>query len=139
MADIKHYLTIKTRPEAIYNAITTEMGIRNWWTTNCKIRQEVGSVAQFNFSRKYHDEMKVVDLQPNKRVEWECIAGDEEWIGTTIIFELEEQSNITILRFSHENWMRSTDFFANSNYNWAYYLHSLKKYLENGFGEPFRG
>jgi len=139
MADIKQFLTIKTRPEAVYNAITTEMGIKNWWTTNCSVKQKVGSIAQFNFTHKYHDEMKIVDLQPNTLVEWECLVGNEEWIGTTIKFELEEVESKTVLRFSHSDWMSQTDFFASCNYNWGFYLHSLKKYLETGVGEPFRG
>jgi len=72
--------------------------------------------------------MKIIDLQPNKRVEWECLVGDKEWIGTKLIFELEEKDNETILRFTHSNWKAETDFFASCNFQWAYYLVSLKQY-----------
>ena len=82
--------------------------------------------------------MKITDLQLNKRVEWKCIEGDKEWIGTTFIFDLEEKGGNTILRFTHGNWKEETDFFASCNYNWGYYMTSLAKYCEEGKGTPFR-
>ena len=138
MAAIKHYLIIKTSPVKVYEAITTKSGISCWWTNQTEIGNKVSDINVFNFGEKYHNEMKIKDLQPNKRVVWECIEGDKEWIGTSIIFELEEKNGNTILRFTHGNWREETDFFASCNYNWGYYMKSLANYCENGEGTPFR-
>ncbi len=81
--------------------------------------------------------MKIVKLVPNRTVEWECIKGDNEWIGTNFVFNLEEKENETILKFTHAKWREETDFFASCNYHWGYYLRSVKLYCETGSGTPF--
>ncbi|MCG6912560.1 SRPBCC domain-containing protein [bacterium BMS3Abin03] len=139
MPAIKHYLVINSTTKKIYNAFTTKTGITNWWTSQTEIGSKIGDINIFNFGTRYHNEMSIADLQPNKRVEWKCIVGDKEWIGTNFVFELEEKDKDTILRFSHYNWNEETDFFASCNYQWAYYLGSLKQYCETGIGTPFKG
>jgi hypothetical protein len=41
------------------------------------------------------------------------------------------------LRFTHGAWREMTDFFAACNYNWGFYMRSLKAYCETGKGQPF--
>lgn len=76
MADIRHMIIIDAPAEVAYQALTTEKGIRGWWTAETSIRHEIGSIAEFDFGGKYHNEMKITELIPKKRVAWECIAGD---------------------------------------------------------------
>ena len=130
-------MLIKSHPEKVYNAITKTGGLRGWWTIEAKADERVGGTAEFIFGERYYNKMKIMNLQDNKTVEWECLEGDKEWIGTTFLFELEEKNGSTILRFSHSNWKEETDFFASCNYNWGYYLNSLKQYCETGEGTPF--
>jgi len=82
--------------------------------------------------------MEIADLQPDKRIEWKCLAGDKEWIGINLVFELEEKDGETILRFEQNNRKAETDFFASCNFQWAYYLVGLKQYCETGEGTPFK-
>ena len=110
----------------------------NWWTPQTEIGNEIGDINIFDFGNRYHNEMKIVDLQPNKRVKWKCLAGDKEWIGTNFVFDLEEKDGETILRFEQKNWKDETDFFASCNYQWAHYMRSLKQYCETGNGTPFK-
>ena len=138
MADIKHYLVINESPEKVYKSITEAEDISGWWTNQVKIKPEVGSIAEFDFGDRYHNEMMIAELIENKKVEWECIKGDKEWIGTRIIFELESNKEKTILRFAHADWQKTTDFFASCNYQWGWYMTSLKNYCETGKGQPFQ-
>ena len=80
--------------------------------------------------------MKVTVLTPNKKVEWECVSSIEEWIGTTISFDLEEKGVNTILRFTHGGWRAITDMFAGCNYDGALFMKSLKSFCETGAGTP---
>jgi uncharacterized protein YndB with AHSA1/START domain len=137
MPSIKHYLLIKAQPEKVYSAITKTGGIKGWWTVEAKADEKVGGIAEFIFGDRYFNKMKITNLEPDKKLEWECLEGDKEWIGTTFLFDLEEKDESTILRFSHNNWKEDTDFFASCNYNWGYYLKSLKQYCETGKGTPF--
>ena len=139
MAAIKHLLLIKSPAEKIYSAITTKKGITNWWTEQTEIGNNVGETNIFDFGERYHNEMKIINLVPDKLVEWECIAGDQEWIRTKFIFEIEEtDDDSSVLKFAHAGWRKETDFFASCNYQWGYYMTSLKLYCETGIGTPFR-
>ena len=138
MAAIKHLLVINSLPEHIYSAITTKEGVANWWTEQTKIGNKVGDINIFDFGERYHNEMKILNLVPNKQVTWECLEGDKEWIGTKFIFEIEEKDNRSVLKFTHNNWREETDFFASCNYHWGYYMRSLKLYCETGKGNPFQ-
>ena len=138
MAAIKHLLVIKCPSEKIYSAITSKEGITNWWTPQTEIGEKAGDINIFDFGTRYHNEMKIINLVYNKRVEWECIEGDKEWIRTTLVFEIQEKDNVSELKFTHGNWKEETDFFASCNFQWGYYLNSLKQYCECGKGSPFQ-
>jgi uncharacterized protein YndB with AHSA1/START domain len=138
MTAIKHLLVIKSSPEKIYSAITTNEGTAKWWTEQSEIGNKVGDINIFDFGDRYHNEMIILNLIPNKKVEWECLVGDKEWIGTKLIFEIEEKGKNSVLKFTHANWREETDFFASYNYHWGYYMRSLKLFCETGKGNPFQ-
>jgi uncharacterized protein YndB with AHSA1/START domain len=138
MTAIKHLLVIKSSPEKIYSAITTNEGTAKWWTEQSEIGNKVGDINIFDFGDRYHNEMIIINLIPNKKVEWECLVGDKEWIGTKLIFEIEEKDKNSVLKFTHGNWREETDFFASCNYHWGYYMRSLKQFCETGKGNPFQ-
>jgi uncharacterized protein YndB with AHSA1/START domain len=135
MADIRMNVTIKVAPQIVYNAITSQEGLSNWWAKETIAKPEVGFVNVFTFG-KFRNEMKVTKLVPDKRVEWECINSIEEWIGTGINFDLEEKEGKTIVRFTHGGWKAVTDLFAGCTYDWARFMTSLKSLCETGSGTP---
>jgi len=135
MTAIRHNVVIKATPEKIYNAVTTQEGIESWWCKQTSAKPEIGFVNTFTFGT-FRNEMKVTILNPNKKVEWQCIHSIEEWIETNISFDLEEKDGRTILRFTHSGWKAVTDMFAGCNYDWARFMASLKAYCETGTGTP---
>ena len=137
MADIFHLFNIKTgNPSTVYKALTEEEGLSSWWTTGAKAKPEEGTTAYFTFTRDYTKQMKVLSLEENKKVEWECVGGDEQWIGTKITFEIEHKENSVDVRFKHKGWKEETDLFGSCNYHWGLYMKSLKSYIETGTGNP---
>ena len=137
MTEIRHMLLIDAPAESVYRAITEQEGLAAWWTVQALAEPKVDTIADFKFGDRYHTAMRVALLEPSKRVEWECVEGDEEWVDTRVTFDLERQGDQTLLRFVHEGWRGATDFFATCNYNWGCYLASLKSYCETGRGTPF--
>ena len=135
MPEIKHNVIIKAPPEKIYQAITTQEGLANWWAKQTIAKPEVGFVNIFTFGT-FRNEMKVTILNPNKKVEWKCINSIEEWIDTNILFDLEEKEGRTLLRFTHSGWRAVTDTFAGCNYDWGRFMTSLKLFCETGTGTP---
>jgi uncharacterized protein YndB with AHSA1/START domain len=135
MADIRHKLVIKTNPQKVYDAITTQQGLESWWCKQATAKPEVGFVNVFVFGQ-VRIELKILELVANKTVKWECVNQLDEWIGTRIDFDLEEKDGNTVLRFNHEGWKAVTDTFAMCNYDWARFLASLKSLCEAGTGTP---
>jgi uncharacterized protein YndB with AHSA1/START domain len=138
MADINHLLYIDAPPQKVYQALTTQEGLASWWTDETKARPEIDSIAEFKFGDRFHNKMRITKLEADKLVQWECLLGHQEWVGTFLSFKLEGVESGTNLRFCHGNWQEITDFFASCNYNWGYYLSSLNKYCESGQGFPFK-
>ena len=80
--------------------------------------------------------MKVLDLQPATRVEWEVVDGPSEWVGTTITFDLRQQDDWTIVLFAHSGWAEPVEFMHHCSTKWATFLMSLKALVETGTGAP---
>ncbi len=138
MYEIFHKLKIRADVSTVYGAITDEKGIAEWWTNTCNAKPVENSIAEFNFGDRYHNKMRITKLEANQRVEWLVVEDHEEWIDTRISFELEKEGEHTILRFKHGDWGEITDFYAHCNYNWAWYLNSLRLYCETGKGKPYQ-
>jgi uncharacterized protein YndB with AHSA1/START domain len=138
MFNIKHLLAINAPAEKVYEAITTPAGVSGWWTSDNRIADAVGGYAEFTFGDRYHNKMRILALEPGRRVEWECLEGDPEWVGTTFAFDLEPVEGGTRLRFAHNGWREESDFFANCSFHWGFYMQSLKDFCEKGRGTPFQ-
>jgi uncharacterized protein YndB with AHSA1/START domain len=137
MKSIYHELRIAAPVESVYDAITTREGLSGWWTPHTTAKPETGSIARFAFDSPYFKEMKVVKLEPPHRVEWLCVNGYQDWIGTTITFEVNADEKGTVLFFHHDGWKEFSRGFAGCTYDWAIFLRSLRSLCETGKGTPF--
>lgn len=135
MAEIKINLTIKAGPDKVYSAITTQEGLSAWWAKQTIAKPELDFVNVFTFG-PIKNEMKVTELVANKKTAWKVINSIDEWVDTSISFDLEEKEGNTIVRFAHANWRASTDMMARCTYDWARFMTSLKSLCETGNGSP---
>lgn len=134
---IFHRLLIEAPAETVYGALTTQKGLAGWWTPETIAKPALGSIARFTFEPDYFKEMEVTQLTPYSKVKWLCIKAQEEWIGTTLTFELEPHAKGTVLSFRHEGWAAYTSEFGGCSYAWALFFRSLKFLCETGKGFPF--
>src|SRR6202163_807721 len=100
MADILHRVGIQSSSlgEA-YKALTTREGLSAWWTNNTQGESKVGGLLQFRFGAAGGFDMKVLELDPAKRVLWQVVDGPAEWIGTKVSFDLKQEGDWTIVLF----------------------------------------
>jgi hypothetical protein len=137
MSDILHKVGIKSSsPDAVYKALTTIEGLSAWWTTDTRGANKIGGMLQFRFGNGGFD-MKVLELQPAKHVRWQVIDGPEEWLGTTISFDLRQDGDWTIVLFKHQGWKEPVEFMHHCSTKWAVFLLGLKSLLETGKGVPW--
>jgi uncharacterized protein YndB with AHSA1/START domain len=136
MVDILHKVGIKSSSlHDVYEALTTREGLAGWWTDDTRGEGKVGSVLEFRFGAGGID-MKVLELDPDKRVLWQVVDGPEEWIGTKVSFELRQEGDWTIVFFKHQGWKEPVEFMHHCSTKWGIFLLSLKSLLETGKGAP---
>ena len=137
MPDILHKVGVKSSSlNDVYKALATVEGLSAWWTTTTLGESKVGGVLQFRFGANGFD-MKVLELQPAKRVLWQVVSGPEEWVGTKISFDLRQEGDWTIVLFKHEGWKKPVEFMHHCSTKWAVFLLSLKSLLEAGKSAPW--
>lgn len=137
LKSIFHSLLIEAPVEKVYEALTTQRGLAGWWTTETKAEPAAGTISRFSFGPDYFKEMKIEELRPYNKVKWLCLKGFEEWIGTTVTFELEPHKRGCSLLFHHDRWKEYTREFAGCSFDWALFLRSLKFLCETGKGFPY--
>lgn len=138
MKTIIHSVHVHASGADVYRALTTAEGLRGWWTTTLEVEAGIGGIIRFTFHGDFHPHMKQTTLTENQEVRWTCIAGHENWQENTFSFTLNERGGETLLHFVQEYARELPDeTYGNYNFNWAYYLNSLKQLCENGMGTPF--
>lgn len=136
MANILFAIEIDASASEVRKAITEESGVKGWWTTDTTLKQEVGSEAVFGFGPRGTLKFEVAELGDN-HIEWKSTqAGPPDWAGTNVTFDLEAQDGHTNLLFGHRNFATDEGSYAFTSWNWAYFLMSLKSYIETGQGTP---
>ena len=137
MPDILHKVGIKSSsPDNVYKALATLDGLSRWWTRDTRGESKVGSIIEFRFGDGGFD-MKVLKLEPGKRIEWQVVDGPEEWLGTKIIFDIKQSGDWTIVLFKHQGWKAPVEFMYHCSTKWAVFLLSLKALIETGKGAPW--
>ena len=139
MKTIHHVFDTAAPRDKVFAALTTTEGLSGWWTTVVKAEAAVGAVVQFTFADDFNPAMRVTALEPPALVCWECVGGHEPWARNTFRFELEHKADGTIVRF-WQDYARelSDDAYGTYNFNWGYYLESLRVLSETGTGKPFQ-
>jgi uncharacterized protein YndB with AHSA1/START domain len=139
MPDIRHRVVISAPLESVYQALATPEGISEWWTRD-GVRGESleGSKLEFYFgSPDPAAVMEITRLSPEGSVNWTCVDGADEWIGTKLSFDLKNNDGETVVMFAHADWRSPGEFMSHCSARWAYFLLSLKSLMETGKGTPF--
>jgi uncharacterized protein YndB with AHSA1/START domain len=134
--DILHRVGIVAPLDQVYAAIATPAGIADWWTIDTTGLSEVGAQLAFRFGDVGGFDMQVLELDPAGCVRWLVTDGPAEWIGTEIVWRLEQRQDYTIVLFAHRGWREPLEFMSHCSTKWAMFLMSLKELAETGRGRP---
>jgi len=137
MLSILHRIGIKSSVNDVYRALTTLQGLAGWWTTDTRGSCDLGGVIEFHFGTNGRIDMKVLELDPAERVVWQVVDGPQDWIGSTVSFELKQEGEQATVLFKHEGWKEQSEFMHHCSTKWATFLLSMKARVETGKGTPF--
>ena len=138
MPDIRNRVGVNAPIGEVYDAVATREGVSQWWTNDVTGESGVGGSLAFYFGRAEPSAtVEVVESTRPSRVVWRCVQGPDEWVGTTISFDLRENGDETVVVFAHAGWREPVEFMYHCSTAWASFLLSLKHGLEGGKAAPF--
>ena len=86
-------------------------------------------------------ELKAVSgwLDEHRELVWRCVAGHDPWKDGMFRFQLVGfEDGRTRLRFWQDYAVElDDDSYGSYNFNWGYYLESLRLFCTTGAGKPF--
>lgn len=141
MVDIIHRVGIKAPLAKVYAAVASVAGVAGWWTEETSGESKPGGTLKVLFRTPDGGEMgrmefEVLELIPGQGVRWRVKAGPPEWLGTDVMFQLQQDGDYTVVNFGHVNWREPVDFMRHCSTKWATFLLSLKQLVETGKGRP---
>ncbi len=146
MNDYQTLIVLAAPASEVYAALTTQSGLRSWWTANCDAGTAVGEPITVRFGKTYKV-MLIESLLPDEAVRWRVIDAHleapelsftREWIDTTISFRLVPESPaVTRLEMEHNGLTPQIECYELCSQGWNQFLGSLKDYVETGTGAPY--
>lgn len=119
--------------------------VTKWWTENLEgSSKKQNDEFTVHFGDVHVSTQKITELVPNKKIVWlvtDCklnfIKDQKEWKGTSIHFEIFEQSDKTQIRFTHSGLNSGIECYTDCSNAWAHYLNnSLLSLINTGKGTP---
>jgi uncharacterized protein YndB with AHSA1/START domain len=138
MTTSSHKVTIDASKDKIFKAITTEQGLKGWYSPKVEGKTDKGGEVTLSFSE--HEgpfRWKVAEAKPDSLVCWECVAGPGQATGTVATFRLSDKTDgRTVVELDHEGFKESDEKLKTCNTLWGGLIIHLKKYVETKKTEP---
>jgi uncharacterized protein YndB with AHSA1/START domain len=138
MDTIIHALEIEVPPEKVFRAVATADGLSRWWSTQVTSDERVGGIVDFTFIDVFNPDMEIFLMEEPSRVIWKCVGGHDPWHGSEFHFDIEDLGERRSRLVFKQTYGKPIDDvnYGIYNFNWGYYLQSLKDYVETGSGRP---
>ena len=140
MRTIHHVIDIDATAATVWATITEHDKLRTWWSTEVDApAAAVGTRVVWTFAGDFNPVMEITKSEPEQRLRWRCISG-HNWQDNDFVFELVPlDDGRTRMRFwQHYTIELSDDDYGTYNFNWGYYMESLRLLCVTGVGKPFR-
>jgi uncharacterized protein YndB with AHSA1/START domain len=140
MKTIHHVVDVDASPATVWAALTDGDGLAGWWSTQVETPPaEIGARVNFTFAGDFNPVMEVTKLDPGSELGWRCVAGHEPWQDSLFRFKVAAHGDgLTRLRFWQEYAVElEDDYYGTYNFQWGYYLESLRLLCTTGTGKPF--
>jgi len=134
---IYHDLSINVPKSIVFEALTNPALLVKWWPYKCTGIPEVGELYNLFFGDPYDWYGEVIECKDDTLFKIKMTLSDDDWNETIFGYELSDEDNKTLIRFSHIGWKSCNSEFRNTSFCWAMLLKGLKNYLENNVIIPF--
>ncbi|MGU3373959.1 SRPBCC family protein [Chryseobacterium sp. M5A1_1a] len=145
MEDYSNTIEIKTTADKVYNALTDKIPL--WWTKMFKgASEKTDEVFTVRFGDNIYKTIRVKESIINSKIIWYIedsliaipeLKNQTEWIGTTVVWEIEQKKNTTLLKLTHIGLHPVIECYDICSNGWVQFINSLKLFLETGKGNPY--
>jgi len=137
MADINHEIKIQAPLEKTFKALSNLDDLKSWHTAHIEGIPAINETLTFKGSGKPTFLWKIVQVEPNKKVIWECLEGPGDSPGTKAIYTLSKvNDHSTLVELAHTSWPDQQGNFRKCNTLWGILMHHFKNYVETGKANP---
>lgn len=147
MNNYTNTIEVKATADKAYNALANQVSL--WWTEMFEgSSTQTGDVFTIRFGADIHKTMRVKESIPVAKMIWYVedsrialpeLKNQTEWIGTTIVWEIEQNGDATQIKVTHIGLSPDIECYDICSNGWVQFLASLKGFLETGQGAPYKG
>ncbi|GEM_PF-1460268 len=137
---IHHVVDIDAGTESVWSALTEPDQMAGWWSTKLRTPPAaVGAQVEWTFAGDFNPVMEIITLDQGRELGWRCVSGHDPWQDSIFRFELAAlDDRRTKLCFWQDYAVElADDYYGVYNFNWGYYLESLRLLCATGTGKPF--
>jgi hypothetical protein len=112
-----------------------------WWSTKVVAPDAlVGTSVHWTFAGDFNPVMEIVATTPPTSLTWRCAEGHDPWQDSKFRFDISPlEVGRTRVRFWQDYAVElADDYYGTYNFNWGYYLESLRLLCDTGTGKPFQ-
>jgi uncharacterized protein YndB with AHSA1/START domain len=131
MSDIRHRVGIAAPPERVRWALSTLEGLAGFWSEDVEGDPAPGGTLRYYFGNpEPRVTVEVLDTADPFLIEWRCVGGPDEWVETTLTFQIEALEGETAVSLTQAGWREPVAFMYHCSTKWAYFMLGLKHWLE---------
>jgi uncharacterized protein YndB with AHSA1/START domain len=140
MKTIHHVFDVDATATTVWAALTEPEHMDRWWSTRVQAPAlAVDARTHWTFTADFSPVMQTVSVVPERELVWRCVGGHDPWTDNTFRFALVPlDGDRCKVRFWQEYAVElADDAYGTYNFNWGYYLESLRLFCTTGAGKPF--
>ena len=140
MKTIHHVVDIDASLSVVWRSLTDPDALASWWATRVDSPPTaVGARTVWTFAGDFNPVMETIAVDTPRELVWRCVDGHQPWQDSTFRFQVDGlEDGRTRLRFWQDYAVElADDYYGVYNFNWGYYLESLRLLCTTGTGKPF--
>lgn len=129
---------VAASPATVFAAISDP---RAWWSGEIEgATGKLGDEFTYRYKDMHYSKQKLTEVVPDRRVAWKVLEGTlnfvedkQEWVGTTITFDIAQTGDKTELVFTHVGLKPKVECYETCSDAWTSLIQgSLKQLIEEG-------
>ncbi len=117
------------------DALTTNEGIRSFWTSAAEVPSEVGGTLELSFPVAPKPFDLKLEQSDDRTVVWRTETFPPHWVGTTVRWDVEPRDGGSTVSFRHAGF-EDEEEAGRVSYTWGQIMVRLKEYAETGSPNP---